>query len=165
MTTHCWGEQAAGRWTLKIQDTPSQTRDSTELGLIFLLFTTQYYETYIGAHLERELKYSASLPGQAFYLALLLSGWCVTGALKQWSLVIYGTAEQPYPMHRQRARSAEMPLDSDLTEEYNGESCAQHIASLSSDLSQSSSVHSDADSRRTSVQTDSVRNSISCLTN
>ncbi|KAM6976267.1 proprotein convertase subtilisin/kexin type 5 [Tautogolabrus adspersus] len=73
MTTHCWGEQAAGEWTLKIQDTPSQKRHSTELG-----------------------------------------------TLKGWSLVIYGTAEHPYPMHRERARSAEMPMDSDLTEEYSG---------------------------------------------
>lgn len=39
--------------------------------------------------------------------------------------MIYGTAEQPYPAHRQRVRSAEMPMDNDLTEEYNGESCAQ----------------------------------------
>ncbi|XP_029024628.1 proprotein convertase subtilisin/kexin type 5 [Betta splendens] len=73
MTTHCWGEQAAGEWTLKIQDTPSQRRESAELGV-----------------------------------------------LKEWSLVIYGTAEQPYPAHRERVRSAEMPMDSDLTEEYNG---------------------------------------------
>ncbi|XP_067430805.1 proprotein convertase subtilisin/kexin type 5 [Thunnus thynnus] len=73
MTTHCWGEQAAGEWALKIQDTPSQKRNNSELGM-----------------------------------------------LKEWSLVIYGTAEQPYPVHRERARSAEMPMDSDLTEEYSG---------------------------------------------
>uniref|UniRef100_A0A4W6C5K8 Proprotein convertase subtilisin/kexin type 5a n=1 Tax=Lates calcarifer TaxID=8187 RepID=A0A4W6C5K8_LATCA len=73
MTTHCWGEQAAGEWTLKIQDSSSQKRDNTELGM-----------------------------------------------LKEWSLVIYGTAEQPYPVHHQRARSAEMLTDSDFTEEYSG---------------------------------------------
>uniref|UniRef100_A0A671UGB0 Proprotein convertase subtilisin/kexin type 5a n=1 Tax=Sparus aurata TaxID=8175 RepID=A0A671UGB0_SPAAU len=73
MTTHCWGEQAAGEWTLKIKDTPSQKRDGAELGM-----------------------------------------------LQEWSLVIYGTAERPYPAHRVRARSAEMPMDSDLTEEYSG---------------------------------------------
>uniref|UniRef100_A0A8C3B0Z1 SPC3 n=1 Tax=Cyclopterus lumpus TaxID=8103 RepID=A0A8C3B0Z1_CYCLU len=33
MTTHSWGERAAGEWTLKIQDTSSQKRDNTELGL------------------------------------------------------------------------------------------------------------------------------------
>uniref|UniRef100_A0A8C5ELX1 Proprotein convertase subtilisin/kexin type 5-like n=1 Tax=Gouania willdenowi TaxID=441366 RepID=A0A8C5ELX1_GOUWI len=27
MTTHCWGEKAAGKWTLTIQDTSSQKRD------------------------------------------------------------------------------------------------------------------------------------------
>ncbi|XP_045923579.1 proprotein convertase subtilisin/kexin type 5-like [Micropterus dolomieu] len=73
MTTHCWGEQAAGEWTLKIRDTPSQKRENTELG-----------------------------------------------TLKEWSLVIYGTAEQPYPKHRERARSPEMPVDSAFTEEYSG---------------------------------------------
>nr|XP_019937280.1 PREDICTED: proprotein convertase subtilisin/kexin type 5-like [Paralichthys olivaceus] len=73
MTTHCWGEQAAGEWTLKIKDTPSQKRDNADLGM-----------------------------------------------LKEWSLLIYGTAEQPYPAHRERARSAEMLTDSDLTEEYSG---------------------------------------------
>ncbi|XP_071751056.2 proprotein convertase subtilisin/kexin type 5 [Centroberyx gerrardi] len=73
MTTHCWGEAAAGEWSLEIQDTPSQKRNGTELG-----------------------------------------------TLKEWSLVVYGTSEQPYPMHREQARSAEMPMDSDLTEEYSG---------------------------------------------
>lgn len=47
--------------------------------------------------------------------------------LKEWSLVIYGTAEQPYPRHRERARSAEMPMDGDLTEEYSGESYSADI--------------------------------------
>lgn len=47
MTTHSWGEQAAGEWTLKIQDTSSQKRDNTELGLLFLFVTSQYYETDI----------------------------------------------------------------------------------------------------------------------
>ncbi|XP_056289183.1 proprotein convertase subtilisin/kexin type 5 [Pseudoliparis swirei] len=34
MTTHSWGEQAAGEWTLKIQDTSSQKRDTAELGTL-----------------------------------------------------------------------------------------------------------------------------------
>uniref|UniRef100_A0A3Q3AJ20 Proprotein convertase subtilisin/kexin type 5a n=1 Tax=Kryptolebias marmoratus TaxID=37003 RepID=A0A3Q3AJ20_KRYMA len=64
MTTHCWGEQAAGEWTLKIKDTSSQKRVRAGRGM-----------------------------------------------LKKWSLVIYGTAEQPYRMHRQRPRSAEFSED------------------------------------------------------
>lgn len=72
MTTHCWGEQAAGEWTLKIQDTPSQKRDSAELGLLFLFVTSQYYETHTEVQLEQQLKYSAGLPGQTSYLALFL---------------------------------------------------------------------------------------------
>ncbi|XP_054613481.1 proprotein convertase subtilisin/kexin type 5 isoform X1 [Dunckerocampus dactyliophorus] len=73
MTTHCWGEQAAGEWTLKIRDSPSEGRENWE-----------------------------------------------TGMLKDWSLVIYGTAEPPYPVHRRRTRSDEMPKDEDFTEEYTG---------------------------------------------
>lgn len=42
--------------------------------------------------------------------------------LKEWSLVIYGTSEQPRLAHRERARSAEMPVDMDFSEEYSGES-------------------------------------------
>ncbi|XP_013861969.1 proprotein convertase subtilisin/kexin type 5 [Austrofundulus limnaeus] len=73
MTAHCWGEQAAGKWTLKIKDTPSQKQVDAARGM-----------------------------------------------LKRWSLVIYGTAEQPYHMRRQRPRSAELSEDSDLTEAYSG---------------------------------------------
>uniref|UniRef100_A0A665V1W8 P/Homo B domain-containing protein n=1 Tax=Echeneis naucrates TaxID=173247 RepID=A0A665V1W8_ECHNA len=70
MTTHCWGERAAGEWTLKVHDTLSHKRDGTKLGLL-LLFV------------------------------------------------------QPYPAHRERARSAEFLMDSDLAEEYSGESCTR----------------------------------------
>ena len=130
MTTHCWGEQAAGEWALKIQDTPSHKKSNSELGLLFLFVTFQYYETYIELHIEQQLKYSTGLLGQSSYLTLLLFLCCLTGVLKEWSLVIYGTAEQPYPVHRERARSAEMPMDSDLTEEYSGESCTRHHAGI-----------------------------------
>lgn len=40
--------------------------------------------------------------------------------------MIYGTAERPYPAHRERARSAEIPTDS---EEYSGESYTLHLDS------------------------------------
>lgn len=75
----------------------------------------------IESHLEQQLKYITGLLGQTFHPAFLFV--CrVTGALKEWSLVIYGTAEPPYRVHHERARSAEMPVDNDLTEEYSGES-------------------------------------------
>ena len=32
MTVHCWGEQAAGEWTLEIHDTPSQVRNHAVQG-------------------------------------------------------------------------------------------------------------------------------------
>ncbi|XP_076014522.1 proprotein convertase subtilisin/kexin type 5 [Genypterus blacodes] len=73
MTTHSWGEQAAGQWSLEIKDSPTQRRNHSE-----------------------------------------------PGTLKKWSLVIYGTAEQPYPLHREQARSAEMLLPDDVAEEYAG---------------------------------------------
>ncbi|XP_068609494.1 proprotein convertase subtilisin/kexin type 5 [Brachionichthys hirsutus] len=72
MSTHFWGEKAAGKWTLKIQDTPSQR-----------------------AGAER-------------------------GTLQGGSLMIYGTAQRPYPTHHKQARSAETPLDGDVTEEFSG---------------------------------------------
>uniref|UniRef100_A0A3B3BUC8 SPC3 n=1 Tax=Oryzias melastigma TaxID=30732 RepID=A0A3B3BUC8_ORYME len=34
MTVHCWGEQAAGKWTLKIQDTLSYERGETKPGVL-----------------------------------------------------------------------------------------------------------------------------------
>ncbi|KAK1884381.1 Proprotein convertase subtilisin/kexin type 5 [Dissostichus eleginoides] len=71
MTTHSWGEPAAGGWTLKIRDSSSERREK---------------------------------PG-------------FTGRLKEISLVIFGTSGPPYPRHR--VRSAETPMDSDLTEEYS----------------------------------------------
>ncbi|XP_061733261.1 proprotein convertase subtilisin/kexin type 5-like [Nerophis ophidion] len=73
MTTHCWGEQATGEWTLRIRDSPSGGRENFEPGM-----------------------------------------------LKKWSLVIYGTAEPLYPIHRRQRRSAEMAKDEDFTEEYTG---------------------------------------------
>lgn len=32
MTVHCWGERAAGEWTLEIHDTPSQVRNPAVQG-------------------------------------------------------------------------------------------------------------------------------------
>lgn len=67
------------------------------------------------------MKYITGLLGQTFHLAFLFV--CrATGALKEWSLVIYGTAERPYRAYHKRARSAEMPVADDLTEEYSGDS-------------------------------------------
>uniref|UniRef100_A0A8C3AXM3 Proprotein convertase subtilisin/kexin type 5a n=1 Tax=Cyclopterus lumpus TaxID=8103 RepID=A0A8C3AXM3_CYCLU len=63
MTTHSWGERAAGEWTLKIQDTSSQKRDNTELGLLFLFVTSQYYDIYIEVQNEQQLKYIFALLG------------------------------------------------------------------------------------------------------
>ncbi|KAM9793224.1 proprotein convertase subtilisin/kexin type 5 [Syngnathus typhle] len=73
MTTHCWGEQAAGEWALNIRDSPSAGRENSQ-----------------------------------------------AGTLEEWSLVIYGTAWPPYPARRRSARSAEIPKDADLAEEYAG---------------------------------------------
>lgn len=75
----------------------------------------------IEGHLELQLKYITGLQGQTFHLAFLFV-CCATGALKEWSLVIYGTAEPPYRARHERARSAEMPVDDVLTEEYSGDS-------------------------------------------
>uniref|UniRef100_H3C0R6 SPC3 n=1 Tax=Tetraodon nigroviridis TaxID=99883 RepID=H3C0R6_TETNG len=73
MTTHCWGERPAGRWTLEVRDSGSQER---------------------------------ACP--------------VAGALKEWSLVIYGTAAPPHAVHVQRARSAEGQMENDFVGKYEG---------------------------------------------
>ncbi|CAF96055.1 unnamed protein product, partial [Tetraodon nigroviridis] len=75
MTTHCWGERPAGRWTLEVRDSGSQERERAELG-----------------------------------------------ALKEWSLVIYGTAAPPHAVHVQRARSAEGQMENDFVGKYEGQS-------------------------------------------
>lgn len=120
MTAHCWGEQAAGEWTLKIQDTPSQKRDGTEPGMFFLNLNSYKISTE-AAEIE-------SRPHERETSHLVLR--CFVGTLKKWSLVIYGTAEQPYPVHRERARSAEIPSDSDLTDEYSGESHTRRLSGI-----------------------------------
>lgn len=57
MTTHCWGEQAAGEWTLKIQDTPSQKRDGAEPGPLFLAAASQFFmKTCIEVRVERQCR-------------------------------------------------------------------------------------------------------------
>lgn len=62
------------------------------------------------------------------YILSLSFSLVLKGKLKEWSLVLYGTSEQPYSMRREQARSAELPMDygGDLTEEYIGESPPQH---------------------------------------
>ncbi|KAJ6662931.1 hypothetical protein lerEdw1_011135 [Lerista edwardsae] len=65
MTVHCWGERAAGEWTLEIQDKPYSVRNPD-----------------------------------------------VQGKLKEWSLILYGTAEPPssnLSSHHSRSRMLEMP--------------------------------------------------------
>ncbi|XP_033022487.1 proprotein convertase subtilisin/kexin type 6 isoform X1 [Lacerta agilis] len=65
MTVHCWGERAAGEWTLEIQDKPYHVRNPD-----------------------------------------------MQGKLKEWSLILYGTAESPYSnstSHHSRSRMLEMP--------------------------------------------------------
>lgn len=45
MTTHCWGEQPAGQWTLEIQDSGSQESERSEPGLPSVFVTSQCCET------------------------------------------------------------------------------------------------------------------------
>lgn len=39
MTTHCWGEKAAGDWILEIYDTPSQLRNVKTPGMNPIIFS------------------------------------------------------------------------------------------------------------------------------
>ncbi|CAB1318072.1 unnamed protein product [Coregonus sp. 'balchen'] len=62
MTTHCWGEKAAGEWSLEVLDTPSQQRDNSE--------TEQPYS------MRREQARSAELPTDGGDLTEEYSGLC-----------------------------------------------------------------------------------------
>uniref|UniRef100_A0A673ZX46 Proprotein convertase subtilisin/kexin type 5-like n=1 Tax=Salmo trutta TaxID=8032 RepID=A0A673ZX46_SALTR len=46
-----------------------------------------------------------------------------TGELREWSLVLYGTSEQPYSMRREQARSAELPTDGRCDSECSEDGC------------------------------------------
>nr|XP_040052772.1 proprotein convertase subtilisin/kexin type 5 isoform X2 [Gasterosteus aculeatus aculeatus] len=63
MTTHSWGEQAPGEWTLKIQEASSPNRGSTELGTL-KAWSLRFYGTaewpYPGNH--RRPARSAEMP-------------------------------------------------------------------------------------------------------
>lgn len=39
MTTHCWGEKAAGDWVLEIYDSPSQLRSQKVPGMTVLIIS------------------------------------------------------------------------------------------------------------------------------
>lgn len=84
-----------------------------------------------------QLKYSSGLQGRTLYLVLSCPPTPphplvrrVAGALKEWSLVIYGTAEPPHPAHVERVRSAERQMENDLVQEYDGRSRSKHTGSF-----------------------------------
>nr|XP_009679865.1 PREDICTED: proprotein convertase subtilisin/kexin type 6 [Struthio camelus australis] len=67
MTVHCWGEKAAGEWTLEIHDTPSQVRNPAAQGklkewsLLFYGTAEHPYNTLSSHHSRsRMLEISAS---------------------------------------------------------------------------------------------------------
>ncbi len=51
MTTHCWGEKAAGDWVLEIHDSPSQLRSQKVPGMIELLNSFSKKGSLIHVHL------------------------------------------------------------------------------------------------------------------
>uniref|UniRef100_A0A3P8ZHH6 P/Homo B domain-containing protein n=1 Tax=Esox lucius TaxID=8010 RepID=A0A3P8ZHH6_ESOLU len=76
MTTHCWGEKAAGEWSLEILDTPSQQRDNSEPGELkgwsLVLFGTSEHPY----SMRREQARSAELPTEGGDLTEEYSGSC-----------------------------------------------------------------------------------------
>ncbi|NWW95931.1 PCSK6 convertase, partial [Rhynochetos jubatus] len=77
MTVHCWGERAAGEWTLEIHDTPSQVRNPTVQGKLkewSLLFygTAEHPYTTLGSSQSRgrtlEVVASETEPSRAAFL-------------------------------------------------------------------------------------------------
>lgn len=98
MTAHCWGEQAAGEWTLKIQDTPSQKKDGSKLGLLFLFVTSQYYETCTEPRLAAVKIQGWASRDKASYLSAVSQGCWRSGLwwfMAQRSARILRTASEP----------------------------------------------------------------------
>lgn len=122
MTTHCWGERPAGNWTLEIQDSRSQESQRAKPGLPSVFVTSQSFET----GRTSPWKHCPGLQGRSPYLVPLpppppVLSCPVSGALKDWSLVIYGTAEPPPgPGHVKSVRSAKRQMEEDG--EYRGQS-------------------------------------------
>lgn len=46
MTTHCWGEKAAGDWVLEIYDSPSQLRSQKVPGMRLLSIVFSFPKKY-----------------------------------------------------------------------------------------------------------------------
>lgn len=123
MTTHCWGERPAGRWTLEIHDRGSQERERAEPGLHSVFVTSRRCERCRRSLWSGPSAVQAS--GDEYLILSSLSFACrLAGALKEWSLVIYGTAAPPRPAHAQRARSAEREsqMENDFVGGYEGQS-------------------------------------------
>lgn len=98
MTTHCWGEKAAGDWVLEIYDSPSQLRS----------------QKVPGNEVVNKFRKLA-------YRIIFLQNLFFSGKLKEWSLVLYGTSVNPYSSpHVEKPRFAVPSPEDDVTEEYNG---------------------------------------------
>lgn len=133
MTVHFWGERAEGTWTLEIIDSPSKLRNLEVLGKV-----QQHMHTQARLHfdllLQLKLKPLSSATQKTLLLLLLLLLLLGTGNLKEWTLILYGTSQNPYqPFNAQdsHSRMLEVPAPEEILEEpeleeeeedeYNGE--------------------------------------------
>lgn len=133
MTVHFWGERAEGTWTLEIIDSPSKLRNLEVLGKV-----QQHMHTQARLHfdllLQLKLKPLSSATQKTLLLLLLLLLLLGTGNLKEWTLILYGTSQNPYqPFSAQdsHSRMLEVPAPEEILEEpeleeeeedeYNGE--------------------------------------------
>ncbi|KAL0965792.1 hypothetical protein UPYG_G00285770 [Umbra pygmaea] len=76
MTTHCWGEKAAGEWRLEILDTLSQPRDHAEAGELKEWSLVLYGTSEHPYSMRREQARSVELPTEGGDLADEYSGIC-----------------------------------------------------------------------------------------
>lgn len=60
MTTHCWGEKAAGDWVLEIYDSPSQLRSQKVPGMTALT-STLFYNHDLYFFILKQFKYVGQL--------------------------------------------------------------------------------------------------------
>lgn len=61
MTTHCWGEKAAGDWVLEIYDSPSQLRSQKVPGMTVLLIPLLNKNHHLHSHFFNLMSFSETV--------------------------------------------------------------------------------------------------------
>ncbi|KAG8130660.1 hypothetical protein E2320_017249 [Naja naja] len=127
MTTHCWGEKAAGDWILEIYDTPSQLRnvktpEKMSRRMMFIPRVLSQIVSTATGKVDGSLKYATiNIKENTFPHGIsCFPNMIHLGKLKEWSLVLYGTSIQPYSPRNDflKGERVRMSPIEDPTEDY-----------------------------------------------